>query len=342
VASYRLGDQVELHQLRYVLAVTECGSFSRAAEKLFVVQSNVSAQVRKLERELGVELFDRRPHEVVPTAFGRAFLPRVRECLAALEDARTSLDALRGLTSGSASLGVLGTVVSWLMPTVTRRFLQSYPGIDLWLTEEPSSILSGMIASRDIPQALVILPTRRHDLLEYEPLFHEELVALVPDDHPLQGAGSVPLNALGDEDVLLPESGNQLRDAIQDACTLAGFEPRIRIEVGKKQLARELAVAGVAIALMPAVTALHDVAGATDRVVRIAEPRITRSVGLVRHLRSTLSPADAALSDIIREVVRERLESQLTVVGGAATTDRPLVELAAAPAYERSDAITMT
>lgn len=321
---------MELHQLRYVLAVAEFGSFSRAAEKLFVVQSNVSAQVRKLEHELGVELFDRRPHEVVPTAFGRAFLPHVRDTLAALEDARTSLDALRGLTTGRASLGVLGTVVSWLMPDVTRRFLRVYPGVDLWLTEEPSAILGGMIASRDIPQALINLPARRHDLLDYEPLFDEELVALVPDGHVLRGAGTVPLSAFSEDDLLLPEPGNILREVIHQACVSSGFEPRVRVEVGKKQLARELAIAGVAVALMPAVTAVHDVPGATDRIVRIVDPRITRPVGLVRYRRSSLSPADAALGELIREVVREKLAPEMFVACTVAEVgDRPLVELTA-------------
>ena len=320
---------MELHQLRYVLAVTEFGSFSKAAEKLFVVQSNVSAQVRKLERELGVELFERRPHEVVPTAFGRAFLPRIRECLTALEEARTSLDALRGLTAGCASLGVLGTVVNWLMPTVTREFLSSYPGVDLWLTEEPSSVLSNMVVTRNIPQALIIEPPNKLDLIEYEPLIEEEMVALVPAGHALCGTGTAPLSAFEHEDVLLPEAGNQLRDMINDACGAAGFQPRTRIEVGKKQLARELAIAGLAVGFMPAMAAVHDVAGAIERIVRIDKPRITRSVGLAKHQRSSLSPADIALAELIREVVRDRISSPGTdALPVASTRDRPLVALA--------------
>lgn len=305
---------MELHQLRYVLAVAETGSFSRAADKLYVVQSNVSNQVRKLERELGVELFERRPHEVVPTAFGKAFLPGIRESLVTLEDARSSLDALRGLTAGSAQLGVLGTVGNWLMPAVTRQFLDAYPGVELWITEEPSSILGSMVLSGDIPQALMILPTTPPQQLAYERLFDEELVALVPADHPLCGNASAPLAAFADEDILMPEAGNQLRDMLNDACTEAGFAPRTRVEVGKKQLARELAVAGVAVAFMPGLTALHDMAEEPERVVRITGPTVTRSVGLVRHQRTTLSPADTALAKLIRQVLPERLESAL---GGA-------------------------
>ncbi len=298
---------MELHQLRYVLAVAEFGSFSRAAEALFVVQSNVSTQVRKLEHELGVALFDRRSNQVVPTAFGMAFLPHVRDTLAALEGARSSLEAVRGLTSGRASLGVLGTVVGWLMPEVARRFLQVYPGVELWLTEEPSGILGGMVASRDLPQALVNVPQRRQDVIEYLPLFQEELVLMVPDGHALCGAGSVQLASLRAEDLLLPELGNELRDIIQEACLAVGFEPRGRIAVGKKQLARELAVAGVAAAFVPALTAAHDLPGAPERIVRIVEPRLVRPVGLARYRGAVLSPADAALSVLIGAVVQDAL-----------------------------------
>ena len=149
---------MELHQLRYVLAVAETGSFTRAAERLFVVQSNVSAQVPKLEFELGVALFERRVHEVVLTEFGEAFLPGVRQTLAALELARAAVEDVRELVTGRASLGVPGTVVNWLLPDVIRRFRTAYPGVDLWVTKDASVVLVGMVAARDLPQALVNLP----------------------------------------------------------------------------------------------------------------------------------------------------------------------------------------
>ena len=322
---------MELHQLRYVLAVAEHGSFSRAAEGLFVVQSTVSSQVRKLEHELGVALFDRRSQAVVLTAFGQAFLPHVRDTLSALEGARTSLAAVRDLTSGRASLGVLGTVVGWLMPEVTRRFLQDYPGVELWLTEEPSGLLGGMVASRDLPQALLNVPQRRQDVLDYVELFSEELVLVVPDGHVWCGADAVDLASLESEDLLLPELGNELRDLIQEACLSVGFEPRTRVEVGKKQVARELAVAGVAPAFVPALTAVHDLGAASTRIVRVTGPRLVRPVGLARYRGAVLSPADAALSGLITAVVQEALAPGALTARGGVDRDPPLVSLSRAP-----------
>jgi LysR family hydrogen peroxide-inducible transcriptional activator len=298
---------MELHQLRYVVAVADTGSFSRAAEKLSVVQSNVSAQVRKLELELGVALFDRRAHEVVLTEFGQAFLPAARQALEATRVARATVDAVRGLTVGRAALGVPGTLVGWLLSGVVRRFQIEYPTVDLWVTEEASAILAGMVASRDLSQALVNVPCPHADLLDLEPLFDEELVAVVPRYHPLAGRGRVQLDQLCHEEWLLPENGNPLRDAILEACAEAGFTPRTRIEIGRKQLMREMALDGLGVALMPAMTAQKDLIGEPERLVRVEGPRTTRSIGLVRHQGDRLSVADCALRAIIRDCVRARV-----------------------------------
>jgi LysR family hydrogen peroxide-inducible transcriptional activator len=298
---------MELHQLRYVVAVADTGSFSRAAEKLSVVQSNVSAQVRKLELELGVALFDRRAHEVVLTEFGQAFLPAARDALEATRVARATVDAVRGLAVGRAAIGVPGTLVGWLFSRVVQRFQMEYPTVDLWVTEEASAILAGMVASRDLSQALVNLPCPHTELLDLEPLFDEELVAVVPRRHPLAGRGRVQLEQLCREEWLLPENGNPLRDAILEACARAGFTPRTRIEIGRKQLMREMALDGLGVALMPGMTAQKDLIGEPERLVRVEGPRTTRSIGLVCHRGDRLSVADCALRDMIRDCVQARV-----------------------------------
>jgi DNA-binding transcriptional LysR family regulator len=297
---------VELHQLRYVIAVAETGSFSRAAERLFVVQSNVSAQVRKLERELGAPLFERRAHNVTTTEFGRAFLPRARQALAALEDARAAVDAVRGLTLGKAELGIIGTVAGWLLPELVHRFRADHPLVDVWLTEEPTVVLAGMVASRRLPQALVNLPVQQGEQLECEELFREELVVVVPPDHPLVGTPVAPLQRFLEDEWLLPEPGNALRGLISDALGAAGFVPTPRIQVGKKQLMQELAIAGVGVALLPAATALHPLGGDTGRIIRLSEPSVVRSVGLVSHRSGGRSPGDLALAELLRAVIRRQ------------------------------------
>jgi LysR family hydrogen peroxide-inducible transcriptional activator len=296
---------MELHQLRYVIAVAETGSFSRAAERLFVVQSNVSAQVRKLEHEVGAPLFHRRAHDVVLTEFGRVFLPGAREALAALDDARAAVDAVRGLTLGTAEIGIIGTVAGWLLPVLAQRFRAAYPLVDLRLTEEPSVVLSEMVAARRLPQALANLPVPQTEQLTCDVLFREELVIVVPPEHPLRGTNLASLRSFRDDEWLLPEPGNALRGLICDALAESGYMPSPRIQVGKKQVMHDLAIAGLGVALIPAAAAFHALAVDTSRIVRLAEPRVVRSVGLVTHRGGTRSPGDLALEDVLRAVIVE-------------------------------------
>lgn len=296
---------IELQQLRYVIAVAETGSFSRAAERLFVVQSNVSAQVRKVEQRLGVSLFERRAHDVVITEFASAFLPGARRTLAALEEAQAAVDAVRGLKLGSARLGLIGTVAAWLLPSVARRFRAEHPLVDLWVTEEPSATLEEAVVLRKLSQALVNLPTQHTEQLHSEALFHEELVLVVPPDHPKRGCEQAHLHDFRDDEWLLPEAGNSLRRMICDAFGSEQFMPVPRIEVGKKQLMQELVLAGVGVALLPAATALHYLGDESGRVIRLASPRLIRTVGFITHRGVERSPGDMALEQLVRAVFEE-------------------------------------
>jgi DNA-binding transcriptional LysR family regulator len=161
-----------------------------------------------------------------------------------------------------------------------------------------------MVAVRELSQALVNLPCPHAELLDLEPLFDEELVAVLPRKHPLAGSRSVRLDELGGDEWLLPENGNPLRETILEACNEAGFTPRTRIEVGRKQLMREMALAGLGTALMPAMTAHKDLSGEPERLVHVEGPRVCRSIGLAGHRGDPLSVADRALRGIIRERVR--------------------------------------
>jgi LysR family hydrogen peroxide-inducible transcriptional activator len=293
---------VELHQLRYVLAVAETKSFTKAAEKLFVVQSNVSAQVRKLEQELGVTLFERRTHDVVLTEFGRAFVPAVRQSLEALQQARAALDDVRDLSSGRAALGASGTIANRLLPEIVRRFKAAYPGVYLWVTKQPSHVLEGMVAARDLSQALVNLPIspQYRDDLTHERLFDEELVAVVPPDHALRGREIIALADLAGTELLLPAAGNPMRSLIVDACEAAGFTPLGSVELGTSELTTRLAYAGLGVAFVPEHSARNALPDEPDRIVRVEGSPLVRSVVLITHRSALLSPADRALAEVLR------------------------------------------
>jgi DNA-binding transcriptional LysR family regulator len=221
----------ELRHLRYFAAVAEELNFSRAAERLHMAQPPLSAAIRQLERELGVELFTRTSREVKLTDAGRAFLDGVRRTLA--EADRAVDDAKR---AGAGELGRLRLAFSWSMrfetlPAIGRAMRSTHPGIDLLAQEMWNADMGPAFARGSIDIALSLCPEIASEL-ESEPIRREHVVALLPQTHRLAGEESIPLSALaGEEFILFPrEIAPRLHDAFIAVYRHAGFEPRIRAE----------------------------------------------------------------------------------------------------------------
>jgi DNA-binding transcriptional LysR family regulator len=221
----------ELRHLRYFVAVAEELNFSRAAQRLHMAQPPLSAAIRQLERELGVELFTRTSREVRLTDAGRAFLLGARRTLADAE--RAAHDARR---AGAGELGRLRIGYSWsvrfeTLPAIGRALRAGHPGIDLLTQEMWNARMPDALANGSIDIALSLCPDLASGL-EFEPIRSEPLVALLPAGHALAGEHSLALESLADEEfVLFPrELAPRLHDAFMATYRRAGFEPRVRSE----------------------------------------------------------------------------------------------------------------
>jgi DNA-binding transcriptional LysR family regulator len=221
----------ELRHLRYFVAVAEELNFSRAAERLHMAQPPLSAAIRQLERELGVELFTRTSREVKLTDAGRAFLDGARRTLAQVD--QTVEDAKR---AGAGELGRLRIAYSWSMrfetlPALGQALRAAHPGVELLAQEMWNAQMAPAFASGSIDIALSLCPEIASEL-ELATIRREQLVALLPQAHPLAGEQAIPLSSLaGDEFVLFPrEIAPRLYDALVAFFRRAGFEPRLRSE----------------------------------------------------------------------------------------------------------------
>ena len=222
---------VELRHLRYFIAVAEELNFSRAAQRMHMAQPPLSAAIRKLERDLSVDLFVRTTREVRLTDAGRAFLVGARRTLADAE--RAAEDAKR---AAAGELGQLRIAYSWstrfeTLPALGRAFRAGHPDVELlaqemWNVHMPSAFASGSV---DI--ALSICPEIAAEL-ELAPIRKERLVALMPADHPLAREEAIPLSVLADEELIVfpREIAPRLHDAFMAIYRGAGFEPRVRNE----------------------------------------------------------------------------------------------------------------
>jgi DNA-binding transcriptional LysR family regulator len=293
-----LPQMVELRHLRYFIAVAEELNFSRAAERMHMAQPPLSAAIRQLEGELGVDLFVRTTREVRLTDAGRAFLDGARRTLADAE--RAAEDAKR---AGAGDLGRLRLAYSWSMrfetlPALGKAFRAAHPGVVLlaqhmWNARMPPAFDSGSI---DV--ALSLCPEITVEL-ELAPVRKERLVALLPDTHSLSREEAIPLSALADEEIVLfpREIGPRLHDAFMAIYRRAGFEPRVRNESFHTGWDLGILAEIPAVAMAPQTVA----GGLPDGIVAVPISEPTDSLETCVVWRSDdSSPAVAALVEVAR------------------------------------------
>ncbi|HEV7209995.1 MAG TPA: LysR substrate-binding domain-containing protein [Mycobacteriales bacterium] len=242
--------QVQIQQLRYVVAVAQERHFTRAAAKLHVAQPSLSVQVRALERELGAPLFDRTRGALGLTAAGEAFLPWARQALADLAAGQDDVRELLGLRRGRLAIGATPSLTSGLLPPLLARFHARYPGIDLILTQAGSRDLVARLGDGVLDLALLILPVGIPDITTIA-LAIEELVLAVAPDHPLAHRRRIRVAELAGVPLVMFRAGYDLREATFAACRAAGFTPELALEGGEMDGVLALAAAGIGAAVVP-------------------------------------------------------------------------------------------
>ncbi len=280
------------------MAVAEHHSFSAAARSLDTVQSNVSAHVARLEKELGVTLIDRATNE--PTDEGRAVLERARRIEAEFEALDSDVASLRDVISGQVRVGVIGTTARWLVPPLLTELGHRYPEVSVVVLDATTSSLVLNLVSGAVDLAVVNLPLDDPEL-SVEPLFDEDRVLIVPANHPLYERTSVTLEELVEHELLLEAPGTAFRDVLDAAAAQQGVKLRAKAEFDGMRLMASLVFAGFGAGIVPASAAPAGVGGDWRRVVVEGVPG--RSVGLVRRRRGLPSAAQRVVADAIRSVV---------------------------------------
>jgi len=265
---------MEIQQLRYICAVAETSSFSRAAERCQVAQPSLSQQVLKLEEDLGAKLFDRLGRSVRLTEAGRAFLPHARSILHQMEAARGSVADKLGDLRGSVAAGAIPTIAPYLIPGYTAAFAKRFPEAKLRLIEATTPKLVEGLRNLSIEVAILALPLRHKDL-EWFPIRTEPLFAAVPRDHASARAKSIALRELRGAPFVMLRDGHCFRDLSIAACAHARVTPRIAFESDQFSSVLGMVAAGVGVSLVPEM-AIDPHAGC--RYVRLSDARATRTI----------------------------------------------------------------
>jgi LysR family hydrogen peroxide-inducible transcriptional activator len=265
---------MEFNQLRYVCAIAETGSFSRAAERCHVAQPSLSQQILKLEEDLGAKLFDRLGRSIRLTEAGRAFLPHARSILHQMEAARTGVEDKRTDARGSVAVGVIPTIAPYLLPRYTASFAKKYPEARLRIVEETTPVLIESLRNLSIDLAVLALPLR-HKEFELFPLRTEPLFAVLPKDHPRAGQKSIALKDLRGESFVMLRDGHCFRDLSVVACARAHVTPRIVFESGQFSSLLGMVAAGVGVSLVPEMAIDRN---ASCSYARLSDPRAARTI----------------------------------------------------------------
>jgi DNA-binding transcriptional LysR family regulator len=244
---------VELRHLQYFVTVAEERNFTRAAARLHVVQSGVSAAIKALERELGVELLHRTSKRVALTDAGAALLPGARATLEAARDARDALDQARGGLRGTLRVGTMSSLGTLKLPALLGRYHRRYPEVILQTSVAPSGSqgLVEALAEERLDLAFVSLPGRAPVGLDWRELDSTPLDLVVPAGHPLAEADEVRIEMFADEPFVDFPIGFGNRNITDRAFALAGLQRHVAIEIADIPAAADFVREGIGIALLP-------------------------------------------------------------------------------------------
>ncbi|MGI9092233.1 MAG: LysR family transcriptional regulator [Mycobacteriales bacterium] len=279
---------MELRQLVYFEAVARLGGFTRAAEQLHIAQPAISAQVRRLERELGVALLERTTRRVGLTHAGRLLLVRARVVLAELDGVRSDLDELGAVLRGALRLGVTQILGSVDLAGLLAAFHRRYPDVALAVRSGLVAELLGELAAGTVDAVIAPIHDDLPDRYLARPLTAERLTLVTAPAHLLAGPRTISLATVRDEPFVCLPAGSGLHAILTAAAAEQGFTPRIQFEAPDPASIRRFVAADLGVALL-AESAAHGDGPAID-VHRLKPTPPHPPIGLIRHRGQPMSP----------------------------------------------------
>lgn len=290
---------MELHQLRYFIAVAETLSFTRAARRCHVAQPSLSQQIKKLEDELGMPLFERLPRRVRLAEGGQALLPRAKRIIAEVNAVDAALHADVAAGAGSLRVGGIPTMTPYLLPRLVSRFTRKFPNGELTVREDFTERLVEALNDHELDVAVMSTPVEHH-ALTVEVLGAEQLLVTAARDFPLHDASQgVTLRHLQDQPTVVLQEMHCLGQQIESFCTKRSIERRIVCETTQLETALRLVGLGLGISLVPEMCARAD-KSETRQYVRLGRKGPQREIAVVYRNDHPLSALAESFIDLLR------------------------------------------
>ena len=301
---------MNLKDLKYLVALADTGHFGKAAERTFVSQPTLSAQLKKLEDYLGVKLVERQPKNVQLTEVGKQVVVRARRMLDESDEiialARNNTDPF----AGKLKLGLIPTIGPYLLPRVMQKLRKALPQLGLMLYEHQTEPLLKRLRDGEIDLGILALPIAQEGL-ESRTLYEEAFTLAVPNQHPLSAKTTVKLQDLKGQTLLLLEDGHCLRDQALEVCSRIDVKEAEDFRATSLETLRQMVVAGLGVTLLPETAVESPFGSQRGLCIRhFAKPAPSRTVGAVWRKTSTRSAAIAAVCDVLENVVGQRSKAE--------------------------------
>ncbi|HYP16719.1 MAG TPA: LysR family transcriptional regulator [Opitutus sp.] len=294
---------MELHQLRYAIAVAETGNFTRAAERCHITQPSLSQQILNLESEIGHKLFHRLGRKAVLTEAGSVFLERARRILFEVENASKELSDHPSLDR-TITVGALPTIAPYLLVPLIARCRKEHPNLTIHVLEDFRAELVRGVVEGDLDLAIVSLPVK-DARLSVEPLMTEPLLLIVGKNHPFARRSEISVNDLAEETFVTMGDSSTLAARIQSFFGDHNFSPKIGYRCAQVATLKAFVAMGAGISILPQVDRMPEDRD-TLTYLRLAGSAPTRELGVIRHLQRYQSRGAEQFLAVLREHARDK------------------------------------
>jgi len=296
---------ITLRQLRYFEALARMQHFGMAADQCAVTQPALSMQIKELERELGMDLVERRGHSVVLTPAGQEIAERARGILGQVRELSEFARQHHGVLSGPMRLGIIPSVAPYLLPAILTDVQKHYPALDLQIRETQTDMLVDELLHGELDSILIALPVQNAQL-EAVPLFEDRFLVAVQAQAADRWESKDFLEWIGRERLLLLEEGHCLRDQALQYCQVANMQARKSLGAASLTTIMQMVAAGHGITLLPELCAEVEVDRQRVTLIPFPDDPPKRTLGLVWRKTSGRKKDFAALTELIRNVRRSQ------------------------------------
>lgn len=250
---------MDVQELEAFWWIAQTGTFNRAAERLYLTQPSVTARIQVLERELGQQLFERKPRGVRLTDAGRALLPHAERVLQDISKARQAVADLLSATGGTLTVGCAETTSTYVLPDILALYKQRHPGVEMTVRTGSSQAILQLVADDAVHLGLLNSPINPQIDVDQVPLYDEEIILVAHPSHPLVQEEAITLNRLAREPFLTADRSCDYWVLVDKFWSSSGVVPRTAMDLNSVEAAKRMVLQGFGITMLPETCVRHEI-----------------------------------------------------------------------------------